>query len=72
MGKGRGREVLIYPSAHSQRLAHIWTAIYMGQILLSMELRGQEAAHPCNESRGKGLHLESMYTRQISRMERNA
>lgn len=37
-----------------------------GQILLSTEPRGQEARNPCKKSRGKGLHLQSMYTRQIA------
>ena len=49
--------MLIYPSAHPQTLVRVWTPVYLlnvGAKSSSAESRGQEAAHLCKESRGKG------------------
>ena len=47
MGKGRGREVLIYPSAHPQRLARVWTAVYLLNVGPGPPQHGVEGTRGC-------------------------
>ena len=62
MGKGRGREVLIYPSAHPQALARVWTAVYQ----LNVGAKSS-SARSRGDSRGARGCTSNLYTRGNSK-----
>ncbi len=66
--------MLIYPSTPPQALARVWTAVcLLNMVAKSSSARSREDKRLQILARSRGakvLHLQSMYTRQIARTER--